>query len=366
MRTLAALLLAVVAFAGHPTIAQADVQSDINAACLTGGTVQMPPAVTVTTTLNLVCDPGTTPLTLKGAPTVITCQTGAAPCLKVGSNAADNGSRLNLKVRDVHLVGPGRAVVGSEGIRVLPTADDSAFDGLKIDGFEKGMRLIGGDILLIGVRVSNSDISSIWNPSVDTAVHLDGRVANIYFTSFALNGWRRVILSDGPGGTGASASFTHGRLNSTWNPGTAAVYVESSDGVAHELLLSDIEDWETACPYVEIGHGGRVAINGVAFWSDPQQSGIRPGIIVGNTPTAVSWLRMSNVNVTHCSGEGNLVTVNSPSTFTTITGSDLTGRVQFNAAGQASFTGNRFLGSSCLNGTLTGVRAAANVNCADR
>lgn len=366
MRTFAVLLLAVVAFAGHPTIALADVQSDINDACSTGGTVQMPPTLTITTTLNLVCVAGSVPLTLKGAPTVITCQTGAAPCLKVGSTGPDNASRLNLSVRDVHLKGPGRAVAGSEGIRVLPTADDSIFDRIRIEGFEKGMRLVGGDILLIGVRVSNADISPIWESGVDTAVHLDGRVGNVFFTSFALNAQRRAILSDGPGGSGASASFTHGRLNTTKKPGVPAVYAGSSDGMTHDLLLSDIEDWETACPYIEIGHGGRVAVNGVAFWSDPQQSGTRPGIVVGDAPTSVSWLRMSNVNVTHCSGEGDLIQVNSQNAFVTVTGSDLFGKATFNAAGQATFTGNRFVTSSCLTGSLASVRASANINCADR
>lgn len=354
--------------------ASATVQSDIDAACdsADGGTVYLPPALEVTATLRLVCGvpssgiPTDAPVTLVGAPSVITCKTGGTPCLEVGS-PTESWTRKNLSVRDVRLIGPPRTTVGSEGIRVLPSADESEFDRIRIEGFQKGMRFVGGSEILYGVRVSNVDISTTWGPVPDVAVHLDGKVANVYFDNFALNAYRHAILSDGPGDTGAGASFVNGRINTTKVPGVASVYVTSSDNVTHDLLLADIQDWETACPYLEIGHQGRVMLNGIAFTGDPQSSGLQPAIKVGTGRlNAVSWLRMNNVNLAQCSGGGNLIEISSVATFTTATGSDLYGPVQFNAAGQGSFTGNRWVSSTCLNGSLSAVRAAANVNCADR
>lgn len=365
--TRAALIVLLGALA---TEAGADVHSDIAAVCANplGGTVQLPPTLTVYSTMQLTCPPGDAPVTLLGAPTVIDCRTGGAPCLTVGStDLTELGSRKNLSVREIRLKGPDRTTAGSEGIRILPTADESEFDRIRIEGFQKGMRFVGGSIILYGVRVSNVDISTTWGEPPDVAVHLDGKVANVYFDNFALNAWRHAILSDGPGDTGASASFVNGRFNTTRVPGVASVYVTSSDAVTHDLLIADVQDWETACPYVEVGHQGRVMLNGVAFTGDPQSSGSQPAIKVGTGRlNAVSWLRMSNVNLAQCSGAGNLIEISSASTFTTSVGSDLIGPVHFAAAGQGAFTGNRWVSSTCLTGSLGSVRAAGNVNCADR
>lgn len=361
------ILMTAVCCMSNP--AKAGLQDDIDAACSVGGTIQLPATLSLSQTLRLECPAGNLPLTLRGAPSFITCNTGGAPCITLGGSLpGEHYSRLNLSVRDIYLSGPGRTTAGSVGIQVLPQADDSSFDNIQINGFQKGMHLVGGSDILVGVRASNISAAPIFSnpPSVDIAVHLDGRVGNVFFTSFAFHAWSRAILSDGPGGTGASASFVQGRLNTTRVPGTASVYVTSNDGVVHDLSLSDVEDWETACPYLEVGHHGRVIVSNVAFTGDPQSSGTQPAVKVGQNASSVSWLRMNNVNLTYCSGLGNLVEVNSAATFTTITGSDLIGPVHFNAAGQGAFTGNRFVTSSCLTGSLGAVRAAANVNCPDR
>lgn len=351
-----------------PLQAKADLQSDITAACSTGGTVNVPTSITLNTTLNFTCPLGHKPLLLKGGPSEITCNTGGNPCIVVGStDSLEVQGRHNLSVRDLYLTGPGLNTAGSEGIRILPTAEESSFDHIQIDGFAKGMRFVGGSILLYGVHATNITIGArFWGPTVDVAVHLDGRVANAFISNFSLNARSRAILSDGPGDSGAGASFTFGRINTTTIPGVASVYVTSSDTTAHELSLTDIQDWETACPFIEIGTYGRVILSDLAFSGDPWSSGTRPAIKVGANNSSVAWLRMSNVNLTQCSGAGNLIEINSPSAFVAATGSDLIGPVRFNAAAQATFAGNRFLTlSPCLSGTLTNVRSSANIGCPD-
>ena len=350
-------------FAGDGFSQTASIQGKINSACSTGGTVVLPPLVTLATPLFVHCPPGGPSITVQGAPSQITCQTGSAPCVTIGGGIGVS-SRDGLALRDVYIIGPG-FVTGSEAIRV--TAGFATLDNIRIDSFDKGIHFISSS-LLMGDRITNA-IIGVPNASVNTSVHLDGEISNIKFVSPFLSARNRLILSDGPGGSGSGASFVGGTFNTTLNPGTASVYVGSNDGSQRQLLLSHIEDWETACPYLEIGDQGNVVIDGVAWTGDPRSSGNIAAIRM--LPNTISWLRISNANLNACSGaHGDLIRVESASAFLAISTSDLyLGTINFLQPAAATLVGNRctWWSGSQLIGNLAKVRSAGNLgNCPDR
>src|SRR5690348_13330505 len=114
-REVMVLFVVVFSLAGIPTVhatTWSDIQTAINTTCGTGGTVTIPATMpAITSTLTLKCAAGSIPVTLQGSPTLITCSTGAAPCIEVGSTGT--GSRAYLSIRDINLNGPGWSTVGS-------------------------------------------------------------------------------------------------------------------------------------------------------------------------------------------------------------------------------------------------------------
>lgn len=330
-------LLALILMSPLLTHAQtAAIQAQINSACATGGTVTLPASVTLTSTLFLHCAPGNLPVTLQGAPSNVVCQTGASPCIVVGGGVGVP-SRLNFGLRDIYMTGPGRAVANSEGIRV--TIGYATISDIKIDSFDIGMKFTASG-LLAGDRITNAVIG-VPSASVNVAVHLYGETANIKFLNPILSGWNRLILSDGPGGSGSGASFIGGTFNSTLVPGVAAVYIASSDGNQRQLSLTNIEDWETACPYLEIGDQGNVIITGVAWTGDPRSSGNIPAIRM--LPNAISWLRINNAHLNACSGQhGDIVKVEADRAFLAIGTSDIyLGTINFVQPSIGVISGNR-------------------------
>jgi hypothetical protein len=340
---------------------KADINSDILAACTTGGSITIPPTLTVVATINLKC-PGAVPsrpVRLVGSPSLITCQTGATPCVVVGST--NTGQRANLSMNNIYLDGPGRAVAGSVGIRILATADESMFGDIRVENFDKGIHFTatGSDLFyaayLTHVLVGTSGLPS--TPSVNTAVHLEGAVANVKFTQFHFAGWQRLILIDGQGLTGADATFSDGDLNTTKTAGVAAVSVSTSDASGHVLNMSNIQDWETQTPYLEVGERAFVTIDGIGFSGDPYASPGRPAFKMlatntfGRLTISDSWL--------YAESDGSkLVSVEGANNILKIIGSHIQGTVQFLAAGKASLVGNHC--DFPVSGTMTNVRMVGN------
>lgn len=321
--------------------ALADLQSDIDLACSTGGSVEVPATVTIFTPLNLKCPPGNNRvIKLKGAPSTITCSASASPCLVVGSTTGL--SRPNLSVSDIHLKGPGRGTVGSVGIRVLATADESTFSDVKIDGFELGLHVFAPstdlleqvyfDTLRIGVTGRPS------NPSVNTAIHLDGFMGNIHFSTFHLASWKRLIVADGPAGNGADASFVAGTFNLTKEPGTPAIHVSASDGGMKNLNISNIQDWETAVPFVELGNTGRVIISNVNYMKDVWQTPEHPAFHI--LPGAFAYLMISNSFLGAQSTGANLMKLEGVGSIVWITGSHINGVIDFSGTQYGQLVGN--------------------------
>ncbi|MBA8888680.1 hypothetical protein FHW12_002913 [Dokdonella fugitiva] len=359
-----AILLALLA---ATSTAHATLNDDIAAACAGGGSVTVPLNYVATTTINLTC-PGAIeppPVLLQGMPSKITCQTGAAPCILIGSTTSTQ--RTNLALRDVYIYGPGRTVAGSEAIRFSPTADYSSVSDVRIDNFDKGIHFIGTTTpvndLLVGPHLRNIVIGESNSPArMNVAVHLDGHVANVSFNQFHLSAYQRVILSDGPGGTGADATFIDGGLNTTATSGTAAVYISSSDGAGRILNLTQIQDWETRTPYIEVGSASYVTISGIGFSGDPSQTPGYAAFRILNTGTG-SRLSISDAWMWAESNGLNLVSVEDATAILKISNSHIQGVVNFSAAAKGALVGN-----SCymVTGTLTNVRMSANTGCADR
>jgi len=369
MNKLAALSIFAIFVTWHnPVVAQsATIQAQINSACSTGGSINLPPIVTLTQTLNLRCPPGRIPVTLQGAPSQITCNTGATPCIIVGSTV-DTGANntINLAIKDVHLIGPGRTVTGSEGVKIVPTADFAVLTDVGIDFFDLGLHLIGDAPLLVSVTGTNIKVGLL-GASVNTSIHLDGEVANAVFNNFVLSAQNRLILFDGPGGTGSNATFTNGVLNTTFTPGIASVYVGSSDGSVKGLQMGQISDWETACPYIQMGNSAAVWLNGISWNGDVQNSGSYPGIEM--LPNTVSWLNIDNAGLSYCSGHGDIIKVESAnSTIRVVNSSFYLGTVNFVGQSRGTFIGNDCTTTGAtLIGDLTRVRASGNLGqCADR
>jgi len=232
------------------------------------------------------------------------------------------------------------------------------------------MRLGGDPGLLWAAYISDFVVgfgdgnSGAAQQTVNTAVHLDGHVGNAKFNNFELAAKRRLILSDGPGSSGAGATFSHGSLNSTGVVGVSSVKVASSDNAVHELLLNDIEDWEVACPFLEVGNQARVVINGVGFTGDVMQSTGQHFFHM--LPNSISWLRISNANLTGCGGGGDTIRVDSYNSFLTIMGSDIAGKINFAQAGEGTIVGNRCnWANGGLIGNLSRMKSSANLFCPD-
>lgn len=343
---------------------QATIQSQINSACSTGGTVLLPSSITFTSTLTLTCPVSTTkPVTLQGAPTVITCSTGAAPCITIGATTTGtNVYRSDLMLSGVNLTGPGFAQVGSVGVRLLNSAYMAHLSHVRIEGFERGLHIQAPDYLLplINIEDFTSGVPSI---STKIAVHLEGMVANAHFVNFGLSGRERVLLMDGPGGSGGGASFTSGYFNSTLTPGIAGIAVSNTDASIKQLNISNVEDWETACPYLELGAGAWATLTGIGWTGDPRPSDNNPAIHILSGGNA--WLKIAASTINPCSAGTDLIKNDSATSMILVSSSDLyLGKINFTAAGQGAFVGNRCTtadASSSFTGMLTKVKSQGNV-----
>jgi len=350
------------------------VSNAISAQCTTGGTVVMPASVTFSSPLNFKCPNSATPnrVTLKGAPTKITCSTGALPCIDIGDFGGTANYRPGLGFEDIDLVGPGASVTGSIGLELLPLSGQTVLKNVRVDNFDTGVHVYGQtgtsgllwsayfSDLVVGFGSGNSGASQ---NTVNVAVHLEGPVANIRFKGFELSGTKREILADGAAGSGAGATFSNGSFNRTTVPGTAAVSVSSSDAAVRELILDNIEDWEGACPALEVGQHARVVVSNVAFTGDTQNSTGQPFFRI--LPSTVSWLRISNANLIACAGGAPTIKVESSTALMTVTGSDIYGPINFTVGGYGAITGNRCSTAGQPSGVLTAVRSAGNLGCAD-
>lgn len=364
--TIAALLLLVSQGHAQTLSSSSRLQSLIDSACVTGGTVLMPASLTLTSTLNLTCDPPTgvitnnKPVLLRGAPTFITCNTGASPCIAIGAKTASE--RDNLSLSDVNLSGPGFSQPGSVGIRILNSGSMSHISHVRIDGFERGIHVQALGYLLGTVNIEDIMIG-VPTASTKIAVHIEGMAANIKFINFGLSGQERVLLMDGPGGTGGGVSFNSGFFNTTLTPVIAGIAVSNSDGSIKQLNITNVEDWETACPYLELGAGAWVTMNGIGWTGDPRPADNNPAIHI--LPGVIAWLKMSNASVNPCSAGTDLIKNESAATMVLVSSSDLyLGKINFTAAGQGAFVGNRCTtsdGSSSFVGVMTNIRSQGNV-----
>jgi hypothetical protein len=338
-----------------PTNAEATLQSDFNAVCSAGGgTLSLAPNVTITSTQYLNCTATAHSIIIQGASTLFYCTTvTAAPCIVLQSP--------NIYLRDVSVLGGGHDAshAGSEGIQIQTTADYTYLTNITINGFDVGLHLIGLADLLVGVH---SDVLAIGN--TNTAIHLEGGIANDYFHQYGLSGQQRVIQFDGNGYSGSGASFVSGWFNTTSTPGVAGVYISSSGGAGHGLTLTDVQDWETACPYAELGAGAGLYINGVS-WNGAPITSSDPAFKVTGTS---ALLRITNSLIGPCGATPTLAAISSTTAAITIGNSDVYGVVNFSGGGSwGTFTANRFLTAPCLSGILSSsVRASANIGCADR
>jgi len=337
----------------------ATLQTDITAACSAGGTVTAPPAVTITTPLLLECGNGTTPVSLVGSPSVVTCQTGAAACITVGST--NSSPRFNLSMKNLIINGPGRTTAGSEGVRVISTADSSTFENIKVDGFDVGIHVVApvtdllSDVFFTTLRIGQGTNANF--PTVNTSLHLDGFVANVHVTNFQFSGQQHVILFDGDSGNGSGASFTEGALNTTKTPGTAAVDVSSSDGGQRLLTLSQIQDWETSVPYLEMGNATSVILDNVGITGDPNQTSAYPAFHIASNAFAV--LTIANSHLSAQTSGANLMRLEANGSIVKIVNSRISGVLNFVTAMHVSLTGNWC--EYAPTGSLTNLESAANI-----
>lgn len=348
---------------------QATIQTQIDNACATGGTVTLPPTLTLNSTLNLTCDPPipaayNKPLLLKGAPSHLICTTAGSPCIAIGAKTpGTNVVRENLMLSGVNLVGPGQTIPGSVGIRILNSGGLSTLDHIRIDNFEKGLHIDGSSYLMGLINISDIVIG-VPNDSTQIAVHIQGKVANVKFINFGLAGWQRILLMDGPAGTGAGISFNSGYFNSTQTPGIPAISVSGLDNNGIKTLnITNVEDWETACPYLELGPGAWVTMNGIGWWADLIPADNNPAIHI--LPNAISWLKMSDVALAGCTGSTDLIKNESALAVIWASASDLTGgKINFTAAGWGTFVGDRCNsgdGTTSFIGQITNIRSQGNI-----
>jgi hypothetical protein len=282
--------------------------------------------------------------------------------------STNGGARYNLSMEGVYLLGPGRAIAGSEGIRVLTTAYESNLNNIRIEGFDRGMHFIGQGLLVRSYlsHVSIGSVSGPDFPSTNIAVHLEGPVANVKFDQFNLAGWQRVIQIDGNGGSGADATFSNGDLNITKTPGVAAVYVNTTDNSGHMLNMSNIQDWETETPFLEVGNRAYVTIDGIGYSGHPFNTGARPAfrmlpdVSAARLTISNSWLYADTV------GASQLVSVESANDQLRVSGSLIQGGVQFLAPATASLVGNQCNWPGAT-GQLGNIRMSANTGyCPDQ
>jgi len=324
------LLVSILALAPFRS-AVADLNTDIAAKCLTGGTVTVPENLTVTSTINLLCAPGTLPVSLVGigAPSRIVCNTGANPCLIVGSTNQTN-IRQNLSVRSLTLIGPGRATTGSVGVFVRPEAKDSTFTDLQVENFDVGI-LMGASTtyLLEGVTFNNLRIGKALprGSQINTAIHMQHLVGNIHVTNFDFAAYHHIIEFDGNAGIGSGASFTEGTLNTTWVSGEAAVDVSVADNGHRTLQIEQVQDWETAVPFVDMGPGVDVTLNAILATGDPYQTSAYPAFHIA--PNSFGALTITN-SWLHAQNSGaNLMKLEAPSALLQISTSRISGVMNF-------------------------------------
>ena len=348
------LLLLSILMVTAPISANATLQSDFNAVCSAGGgTLTLAaPVVTISSTQFLNCTATGHSIIIQGNPTYFYCTTvTTAPCIVLQSP--------NIYFRDVSIIGAGPSHPGSEALQIQTTADYAYLTNITINGFDVGLHMIGLSDLLVGVH---SDRLVVGN--VNTAVHLEGGIANDYFNQFGLNAQQRFILFDGNGYSGSGASFVSGWFNAVSTPGVAGIYISSSSGGGHGLTLTDVQDWETACPYAELGTGAGLYVSGVSWNGDTAPSSDPAFKVTGSS----ALLRITNSLIGPCtSTTPTLASITSSTAAITIGNSDVYGVLNYSGgASWGTFTANRFATSPCMSGTLTNVRASANIGCADR
>lgn len=365
LRALAVMMAAILLQLSLSERAHADLQSDISAACTTGGTVTIPPFYLATATINLKCPGGTTPVALVGSPSRVQCTSSANPCIDVGST--DGTSRFNLSAKSIFLDGPGRTVAGSTGMRVQATADGSTFENIKVDKFDLGIHLdapvtnLLSDVFFTTTRVGLVGNSA--NPSVNRSVHLDGFMGNIHFTNFHFAAQSQVLVFDGPAGNGADASFTEGTFNVTRTPGDPAVEVSVSDAGQRILQISNIQDWETAVPYLEMGNATTVVLDGIGISGDPFQTPQHPAFHIA--PGAFSMLTISNSHIRAQANGANLMKLETTGSMVKILGSRIDGVINFVTPTPAILVGNWC--QYAPTGNTAALHASANIGpCPDQ
>lgn len=147
--------------------------------------------------------------------------------------------------------------------------------------------------------------------------------------------------------------------------------MSTTDSRGHSLLLGEIQDWETACPYAELSDHFALYINGLQLSGNAPYTSNDPAFKLDG---AFDYLRITNATVGPCgTAPYTLATISNAATTLSIGNSDINGTVVFNASAMAQFTGNRFLTGVCAvansPATLANVVAAANypaANCPNR
>jgi hypothetical protein len=310
--------------------AGADAQVAVNQACATGGVVRFPASYTLTSTLTVACNTNTKfAVVLQGSPTALTCNTGAAPCIRFGGMPLVQLAVTGHGIRDFRIYGPGRTVSSSVGIKIIGRAFGGSVRDVEIRNFDVGLSYDGDpstgyvfDWVFDNLRIGAEDNVQGITPNVNLAVQIYGEVTGVFHHA-NLAGQQRSIRMHGPAGTGANVEFIDARLNqASKTAGQGAVWVQSGGGI----LAMKSGDIEGSYPLFLL-NSGTLVIHDTTFVGDPNNSGNQPAIAV---PGSGPWfLDVDNARLAGANGAspGPVVRIYDPSNFgnARITGSTLFG-----------------------------------------
>lgn len=107
------------------------------------------------------------------------------------------------------------------------------------------------------------------------------------------------------------------------------------------LNMSNIQDWETETPYIEVGNRSFVRITGIGFSGHPFNTGIRPAFHM--LPAARgATLNISDSWLFSDGSDGSkLVVIENPNGYVRISDSHIQGGIQFISNTAASIVGNQ-------------------------
>jgi hypothetical protein len=393
------LLVALPAFAQANNVyyvsAFSSAQAAVNQACMDGGgTIHFPLHHTLSSQLAVTCN---SPIELKGGPTVLTCNTGATTCIKIGNDTGVGPEVRGLHaIHGLHITGPGRMMTGSVGIDIRSGDRAGQMSNVTVDSFDIGIR-VHGDVanphnlgygwsfhgLVLGFDPFQVDIP--YHRTVNTGIHLDGHVGEAKFSSTEISAYVRCILSDGPGGTGADAKFVNTRcVRRDLQPGDpGAIEASASDGLDHVLVFDGL-NIEVAYPAVKIGNHAKVHVVNLHHGADIAGSGARPFFLVngnnarlnvmnsrfqGSSSGTGQALQLLNPSAQVYVANSLIVAIASwdavylgPAYSVVLSGNEIEGGISLDNARNVSIVGNSILRSAANAIRMTGSSQRINIS----